>query len=70
MKQIFGYFLTKLQLLTQITVFYSGDFNVHRTEWLGSSHTVAGGMEAKTLRIINDPEQLIRQPTHILHQPN
>src|ERR1700755_1708381 len=51
-------------------VLYLGDFNVHNTEWLGSSHTDSGGEEAKSFSILNDLEQLIREPTHIPDRPN
>src|SRR5678815_1711052 len=51
-------------------ILYLRDFNVHHTEWLGSSHTDAGGEEAKTFSILNDLEQLIKEPTHIPDRPN
>src|SRR5678816_3483351 len=52
-------------------VLYLVDFNVHHhTEWLGSSHTDTGGEEAKTFSILNDLEQLIKEPTHIPDRPN
>src|SRR5678816_1044654 len=51
-------------------VLYLGDFNVHNTEWLGSSHTDLGGEEAESFSILNDLEQLIKEPTHIPDRPN
>ena len=50
-------------------ILYLGDFNVHNTEWLGSSHTDIGGEEAETFSILNDLDQLINEPTHIPDRP-
>ena len=49
----------------QAEILYLGDFNVHHREWLNSSHTDSGGIEALTFSILNDLEQIISQPTHI-----
>ncbi|KAL7642518.1 UNVERIFIED_CONTAM: hypothetical protein RMT77_007079 [Armadillidium vulgare] len=46
-------------------ILYLGDFNVHHTECLGSSHTDTVGKESKSFSILNDLEQLIREPIHI-----
>ena len=63
MEQIFQFFFNA-------EVLYLGDFNVHHTEWFGSSHTDTGGREANSFSILNDLEQLIREPTHIPDRPN
>src|SRR5678815_4182368 len=47
-------------------VLYLGDFNIHNTEWLRSSHTNLGGEEAESFSILNDLKQLIKEHTHIL----
>ena len=44
-------------------VIYLGDFNVHHTEWLGSSCTDVGGVQAHSFSILNDLEQIIQHPT-------
>src|SRR5678816_578865 len=66
---LFDYLTTSHEKVTSFhpnsEVLYLGDFNVHHTEWLGSSHTDEGGEEAKTFSILNDLEQLIKEPTHI-----
>src|SRR6201990_2304838 len=78
MEQIFQFFFQYLTSThetvtsshTNAEVLYLGDFNVHHTEWLGSSHTDTGWKEAKSFSILNDLEQLIRDPTHIPDHPN
>ena len=71
---LFQYLTTSHETVTSshpnAEVLYLGDFNVHHTEWLGSSHTDTGGKEAKSFSILNDLEQLIREPTHIPDRPN
>ncbi|KAL7636426.1 UNVERIFIED_CONTAM: hypothetical protein RMT77_013201 [Armadillidium vulgare] len=70
----FEYLTTSHETVTSsrpnIEVLYLGDFNVHNTEWLGSSHTDPGGEEAESFSILNDLEQLIKEPTHIPDRPN
>ena len=55
-------------------VIYLGDFNVHHSEWLGSSSTDVGGEHALSFSILNDLEQIIRHPTRVPdrhdHAPN
>ena len=46
-------------------VFYIGDFNVHHTDWLKSTHTDVGGIEAFHFSISNELEQIIKHPTRI-----
>ena len=46
-------------------VIYLGDFNVHHSEWLGSSSTDVGGEHALSFSILNDLEQIIRHPTRV-----
>ena len=49
----------------QAEILYLGDFNVHHTEWLSSSHTDRGGVEALDFSILHGLDQLFQQPTHI-----
>ena len=42
-----------------------GDFNVHHTEWLGSTNTDVGGNEARFFSITNELEQIIHHPTRV-----
>src|ERR1044072_81560 len=71
---LFQYLTTSHETVTSshpnAEVLYLGNFNVHHTEWLGSSHTNTGGKEAKSFSILNDLEQLIREPTLIPDRPN
>ncbi|KAL7630724.1 UNVERIFIED_CONTAM: hypothetical protein RMT77_019066 [Armadillidium vulgare] len=71
---LFQYLTTSHETVTSsypnAEVLYLRDFNVHHTEWLGSSHTDTGGREAISFSILNDLEQLIREPTHIPDSPN
>ena len=46
-------------------VLYIGDFNVHHTVWLQSTHTDVGGIEAFHFSISNEREQIIKHPTHV-----
>ena len=46
-------------------ILYIGDFNVHHTEWLNSSHTDMGGIEAHSFSILHDLEQIIKHPTSV-----
>ena len=46
-------------------VLYIGDFNVHHTDWLQSTHTDVGGIEAFHFSISNELEQLIKHPTRV-----
>ena len=46
-------------------VLYIGDFNVHHTEWLHSTHTDLGGREAFDFSLTNELEQIIQHPTRI-----
>ena len=46
-------------------ILYLGDFNVHHTEWLSSSHTDRGGVEALEFSILHGLDQLIQQPTRV-----
>ena len=46
-------------------ILYIGDFNVHHTEWLNSSHTDMGGIEAHSFSILHDLEQIIKHPTRV-----
>ena len=46
-------------------VIYAGDFNVHHTEWLNSTHTDEGVGEAHSFSIIHDLEQIIKHPTRV-----
>ena len=46
-------------------VLYIGDFNVHHTDWLKSTHTDVGGIEAFHFSISNELEQIIKHPTHV-----
>ena len=43
-------------------VLYLGDFNVHHTEWLGSSHTDTGGREAKSFSILKIWSSCLENP--------
>merc|ERR1712121_243069 len=49
----------------QAEILYLGDFNVHHTEWLSSSHTDRGGIEAREFSILHGLDQLIQQPTRV-----
>ena len=55
-------------------VLYIGDFNVHHTDWLQSTHTVVGGIEAFHFSISNELEQIIKHltivPDHHDHAAN
>ena len=44
---------------------YIGDFNVHHTDWLKSTHTDVGGIEAFCFSISNELEQIIKHPTRV-----
>ena len=46
-------------------VLYIGDFNVHHTDWLKSTHTDVGGIEAFHFFISNELEQIIKHPTRV-----
>ena len=46
-------------------VLYIGDFNVHHTDWLQSTHTDVGRTEAFHFSISNEPEQIIKHPTRV-----
>ena len=46
-------------------VVYIGDFNVHHTDWLKSTHTDVGGIEAFHFYISNKLEQIIKHPTRV-----
>ena len=46
-------------------VLYIGDFNVHHTDWLQSTHTDVGGIEAFYVSISNELEQIIKHPTRV-----
>ena len=46
-------------------VLYIRDFNVHHTDWLQSSHTDVGGIEASHFSISSELEQIIKHPTHV-----
>ena len=46
-------------------VLYIGDFNVHHADWLQSTHTDVGGIEAFHFSISNELEQIIKHPTRI-----
>ena len=46
-------------------VLFIGDFNVHNTEWLGSTTTDLGGIEAHSFSVINEMEQLIKHTTRV-----
>ena len=46
-------------------VLYIGDFNVHHTDWLKSTHTDVGGIEAFHFSISNELEQIIKHPTRV-----
>ena len=46
-------------------VLYIGDFNVHHTEGLQSTHTDVGGNEAIHFSISNELEQIIKHPTRV-----
>ena len=46
-------------------ILYIGDFNVHHTEWLGSTHTDVGGIEAHSFSILHDLEQIIKHLTYV-----
>ena len=60
--------MSRESLLTshpQAEVLILGDFNVHHTEWLSSTTTDVGGNEARFFSIINEMEQIIKQPTRV-----
>ena len=44
---------------------YIRDFNVHHTDWLQSTHTDVGGIEAIHFSISNELEQIIKHPTRV-----
>ena len=44
-------------------VLYIGDFNVHHTDWLQSTHSDVGGVEAFHFFISNELEQIFKYPT-------
>ena len=46
-------------------VLYIGDFNVHHADWLQSTHTDVGGIEAFHFSISNELEQIIKPPTRV-----
>ena len=46
-------------------VLYIGDFNVHHTDWLQSTRTDVGGIEAFHFSISNELEQIIKHPTRV-----
>ena len=46
-------------------VLFIGDFNVHNTEWLGSTTTDLGGVEAHSFSVINEMEQIIKHATRV-----
>ena len=46
-------------------VLFIGDFNVHHTDWLQSTHTDVGGIEAFHFSISNELEQIIKHPTRV-----
>ena len=46
-------------------ILYAGDFNVHHKEWLGSTVSDAGGVEAYSFSLLNDLEQIIKHPTRV-----
>ena len=46
-------------------VLYIGDFNVHHADWLQSTHTDVGGIEAFHFSISNELEQIIKYPTRV-----
>ena len=46
-------------------VLYIGDFNVHHTDWLQSTHTDVGGIEAFHFSISNELQQIIKHPTRV-----
>ena len=49
-------------------VLYIGDFNVHHTDWLQSTHTDVGGIEAFHFSISNKLEQIIKHPARVPHR--
>ena len=46
-------------------VLYIGDFNVHHTDWLQSTHTDVWGIEVFHFSISNELEQIIKHPTRV-----
>ena len=44
-------------------VLYIGDLNIHYTDWLQSTHTDVGRIEAFHFSISNELEQIIKHPT-------
>ena len=46
-------------------VLYIGDFSVHHTDWLKSTYTDVGGIEAFHFSISNKLEQIIKHPTRV-----
>ena len=46
-------------------VLYIEDFNIHHTDWLLSTHTDVGGIEAFPFSISNELEQIIKHPTRV-----
>ena len=51
-------------------VLYIGDFNVHHTNWLQSTHTDVGGIQAFHFSISNELEQIIKHPERYDHAAN
>ena len=49
----------------QAEVLYIGDFNVHHTDWLQSTHNDVAGIEAFHFSISNELEQIIKHQTHV-----
>ena len=58
-------FLSLLSSHPRAEVFYIGDFNVHHTDWLKSTHTDVVGIEAFHFSISNELEQIIKHPTRV-----
>ena len=46
-------------------VLYIGDFNIHHTDWLQSTHTDVGGIEAFHFSISNELKQIIKHPIRV-----
>ena len=46
-------------------VLYIGDLNVHHSDWLKSTHTDIGGIEAFHFSISNELGQIIKHPTRV-----
>ena len=54
-----------LSIHTYYLYIYIGDFNVHHTDWLQSTHTVVEGIEAFHFSIANELEQIINHSTSV-----